>query len=104
MTERVQAILAACGKDFPSAADMSAHLHMSPRSLFRKLAEEKSSYRELLDRQRNQHACWLLQHTSLPVERVAERLGYADASNFSRSFRRWVGVTPREFRRRFANS
>ena len=34
------------------------------------------------------------------LEGIAERLGYADSSNFSRSFRRWSGVTPREFRLR----
>lgn len=99
LTERVQSLLLACTDDFPTAAAMAGQLHLSPRSLFRRLAEEQSSYRELLDRQRSERACWLLQHTSLPVERIAERLGYADASNFSRSFRRWVGVTPREFRR-----
>ena len=100
LTERVRAQLASCGKEFPTAAAMAAQLHMSPRSLFRRLADEQSSYRELLDRQRSEHACWLLQHTSLSVEGIAERLGYADSSNFSRSFRRWSGVTPREFRLR----
>ncbi|HWS26560.1 MAG TPA: AraC family transcriptional regulator ligand-binding domain-containing protein [Xanthomonadales bacterium] len=104
LSERVRMRLASCGQEFPTAAAMAAQLHMSPRSLFRRLADEQSSYRELLDRQRSEHACWLLQHTSLSVERIAERLGYADSSNFSRSFRRWIGVTPREFRRQTGQS
>lgn len=99
LTAQVQSLLLSCGEDFPSAAAMARQLHLSPRSLFRRLAGEQSSYRELLDHQRSERACWLLQNTSLPVERIAERLGYADPSNFSRSFRRWVGLTPREFRR-----
>lgn len=102
LSERVQALLQACGEDFPTAATMARQLHLSPRSLFRRLADEQSSYRELLDRQRSERACWLLQHTSFPVERISERLGYADPSNFSRSFRRWVGMTPSGFRRQHA--
>ncbi len=50
---------------------------------------------------RKQHAelaCWLLLKSDLPVEAIAERLGYEDTSNFSRTFLRWVGVTPRDFR------
>ena len=43
-------------------------------------------------------ACWLLVHTDLSVEAVAERLGYSDTSNFSRTFRRWLGMPPNAFR------
>jgi AraC-like DNA-binding protein len=53
----------------------------------------------LLDHHRNELARGLLESTDLAVERIAERLGYADPSNFSRTFRRWNGVNPREFRR-----
>lgn len=70
----------------------------SPRTLIRRLREEGSSYQQLLDSVREELACWLLIQTDLPVEAIAERVGYADTSNFSRTFRRWLGVTPREFR------
>lgn len=43
-------------------------------------------------------ACGLLQGTDLPVRGVADRLGYADASTFSRAFRRFVGTSPESFR------
>lgn len=99
LSDRVQTLLQNCGEDYPTAATVARLLHLSPRSLFRRLAAEGASHRELVDRQRSERACWLLQHTALPVERIAERLGYADPSNFSRSFRRWVGVTPRDYRR-----
>lgn len=100
LTQQVQALLRCCGERYPGAAELAAQLHLSPRSLFRKLAAEGASYQDLVDLQRREHACWLLDNTTLPVERIAERLGYADTSNFSRSFRRWLGVTPREFRQR----
>ncbi|PKN32436.1 MAG: hypothetical protein CVU61_18020, partial [Deltaproteobacteria bacterium HGW-Deltaproteobacteria-19] len=33
-------------------------------------------------------------HSDASIERIAERLGYRDTSNFSRTFRRWAGTTP----------
>lgn len=99
LTTRVRALLQSCSEQYPTAAAMARQLHLSPRSLFRQLANEDSSYRELVDLQRSERACWLLEHTALAIERIAERLGYADPSNFSRTFKRWKGVSPREFRR-----
>jgi AraC-like DNA-binding protein len=99
LTQRVQSLLQACGEQFPSALQTARQLRVSQRSLFRRLAGESTSFRDLVDRQRSERACWMLTHTDLPIERIAERLGYADPSNFSRSFRRWNGVTPRSFRR-----
>lgn len=98
--ERVRMLLAASPERFPSAAEIAEQLHLSPRSLFRHLAGEGLSLRGLLDAVRSDRARFWLQQTDLPVERIAERLGYADASNFARCFRRWQGSTPAEFRRR----
>lgn len=39
-----------------------------------------------------------LLQTPLPVDAVAAHVGNEDTSNFSRTFRRWVGMTPSEFR------
>lgn len=99
LTTRIRTLLLSHTEQYPTAAEMARQLHLSPRSLFRQLAAENSSYRGLVDLQRSERACWLLEHTGLAVERIAERLGYADPSNFSRTFKRWSGVSPREFRR-----
>ena len=40
----------------------------------------------------------LLTHTDLPVQQVAEQVGYGDVSAFSRRFTRHVGLSPRRFR------
>ena len=48
---------------------------------------------------RRELAAWYLLETSLPVERIAEKLGYQDPSNFSRTFQRWFGTTPLRMRR-----
>ena len=98
LTQRVQSLLQACGEQFPAAQQTARQLGLSPRSLYRRLADESTSFRNLVDAQRSDRACWLLMHTDLPVERIAERLGYADPSNFSRTFKRWKGMTPRTYR------
>ena len=95
---RVQRRLLGCDEHYPSLEQMAALEHVSARTLIRHLADEGMSYQRLLDGVREELACWLLIHTDLSVEAVAEKLGYQDTSNFSRTFRRWLGVTPRDFR------
>jgi AraC-like DNA-binding protein len=77
---------------------VAAELQMSGRTLMRKLKREGSSYQALLDEVRQERALWYLRHTQLSVARVAERLGYVDTSNFSRTFRQWFGTTPTSMR------
>lgn len=83
----------------PELALVAQQLHVSPRTLMRKLKLEGSSYQSLLDANRKDQAIWHLRHSSESVELIAERLGYQDTSNFSRTFRRWCGVSPSEFRK-----
>jgi AraC-like DNA-binding protein len=98
LTQRIQQRLAACQRGYPALEEMAALENVSPRTLIRHLQDEGSSYQQLLDDVRAELACWLLLQTTMSVEAIAERLGYGDTSNFSRTFRRWLGVTPREFR------
>jgi AraC-like DNA-binding protein len=91
------------GRIIDSAGDVrpleaiARELALSTRTLKRKLADEGVSYTALLDERRRLQGCSLLR-TELSVEQIAERLGYSDAANFTRAFRRWTGKTPREFR------
>jgi len=96
---RVRHLLAADTGSWPTAEDIAAQLHLSTRSLFRHLAAEGSSFQTLCDDARIEHARFLLIDTDLPVSAIAERLGYADTSNFARSFRRLSATTPIAFRR-----
>jgi AraC-like DNA-binding protein len=84
----------------PELALVASRLHVSPRTLMRKLKQEGSSYQTLLDARRKDQAIWHLRYSTDSVELIAERLGYQDTSNFSRTFRRWCGVSPSEFRKR----
>lgn len=83
---------------FPSCEAMASELHMSARTLMRRLKQHGTSYQGLLDEVRKEQAQWYLQHTTYPVESIAVRLGYQDPTNFSRTFRRWFGVSPSAFR------
>jgi AraC-like DNA-binding protein len=83
---------------YPSVYAMAQELNMSPRTLLRKLKQEGVSYQRLLDEARKEVAEWYLLRTRMPIETIAERLGYVDASNFSRTFRRWFGKPPGKFR------
>jgi AraC-like DNA-binding protein len=78
----------------------AAALHMSRRTLSRRLAEEKTSFRELLDEVRSEFARALLMDRSLSVADVAFFLNYSEPAAFHRSFRRWTGQTPSEYRAR----
>lgn len=83
---------------YPSLDDVATLFAMSRRTLIRKLKLEGTSYQELLDGVRQELAAWYLLETTITVEQIAERLGYQDTSNFSRTFRRWYGMTPHAMR------
>lgn len=96
--------LAACDSHYPSAVQMAASLKMSPRSFQRLLSTEGLRWRGLVDEARAERALILLRDTRLSVEQIALRLGYADASNFSRCLRRWYGCSASELRRDSGNA
>jgi AraC-like DNA-binding protein len=73
-------------------------LTVGQRTLSRRLAAEGTSFREILDDVRRESACALLQDRTLSVGDVAFFLHYSEPSAFHRTFRRWTGRTPSDFR------
>lgn len=91
----------------PSIDDIARDLHMSARSLQRKLQETGSSYQRVLDDARHQMARYYLGNSVLELNETAYLLGYEDSNSFTRAFRAWEGVPPgawRESRREAAAS
>jgi AraC-like DNA-binding protein len=80
--------------------DVARQLNISTRTLRRRLEEEGTTFRALLDEVREALAEELLAAGAVPVEDVATRLGYAEASSFIHAFKRWKGVTPTAFAQR----
>ncbi|HYQ70848.1 MAG TPA: AraC family transcriptional regulator, partial [Gammaproteobacteria bacterium] len=78
--------------------DIARQLHLHERTLNRRLQEEGTSFRELLDATRYEMARQLLAESTMPIARIAMTLDYTDASAFSRAFKRWSGTTPAQWR------
>ena len=76
----------------------AAALAVSRRTLTRRLAEERASFRHILDEVRCELARALLQDRSLSIGDIAFFLQYSEPAAFHRSFRRWTGLTPHAFR------
>jgi len=100
LVARVEQLLAAAG-DAGLTLDAAAQaLHVSRRTLNRRLAESGTSYRRLHERHLRDAAERLLADPSLAIAEVAWRLGYEDPSNFGRACRRWFSASPLEVRTR----
>lgn len=99
LTARVRMVLMA-GKDrLPTLDEVADTLHVSTRTLKRRLQEEGRNFRALMDHVLCERSMQMLQEEGLSVSEVAFRLGYNDVSNFSRAFRRWTGQSPSDFRK-----
>jgi AraC-like DNA-binding protein len=82
----------------PTLAAIAKLLEVSDRSLRRQLREKGISFRGLLDELRMQIAMKYLRTTRLANEDIALALGFSDATNFRRAFRRWTNKSPSEIR------
>lgn len=81
-----------------SVDKVAASLHQSIRTVQRRLADSGLTWQELLDSTREQLACGYLRDRGLSLAEIALLLGYSEQSAFTRSFKRWTGLTPRAFR------
>lgn len=93
----VRDLIVARLRDVPSAGEVATTLNLSERTLRRRLAAEDTSVRTLVDEVRATLAAEFLTSGSLTVAEIADRLGYAEMSSFSQAFRRWHGVSARQF-------
>ncbi len=81
-----------------SFASVAKHLNMSARTLRRKLGEESTSFRQVLDELRLEMAVRYLRDTNLTVDEIGYALGFSESANFRHAFRRWTKAAPQEFR------
>jgi AraC-like DNA-binding protein len=77
---------------------LARELHMSVRTLQRRLGEEGTSFAALVDAVRQDLARELVRRGELPLVQVAARVGFAEFATFSRAFKRWTGVAPGVYR------
>jgi len=84
----------------PRIDALAAHLHMSERTLRRRLGEEGTTFKRILDEVRRELAIGYVQERLLSTGEIAFLLRYSEPSAFQRAFKRWTKLTPSEFRGR----
>jgi len=82
----------------PGIDDVAHRLHVSTRTLKRRLAERGTTFSDIAENVRHNEALVLLGDPRLAIDDVAAKLGYSDTANFARAFRRWTGTTPGAYR------
>jgi AraC-like DNA-binding protein len=96
---RVRDLLRETLPDTLTINDAATRLHMSARTLHRRLEEEGSGFRAIKDALRRDLALSRVTKTHQPIAHIAADLGYADPSAFYRAFVAWTGMAPDRYRR-----
>lgn len=94
LSTRIHRILLERRGAFPSLAVTARLLHMTQRTLHRRLLDEGTNYREILEEVRHRLSLEYLRAGRLSIQEIAYHLGYSDVANFRRAFKRWEGVAP----------
>ena len=79
-------------------ADIAERLHMSERTLKRRLKESGTSFKEILANTRRELGEKYIQDSSLSLTEIAYMLGFSDSSSLSRAYKGWTGKSPSEYR------
>ncbi|MFZ4539201.1 AraC family transcriptional regulator [Propionivibrio sp.] len=104
MVLRVRNCLRDALPDAMPLAEVARTLHLSPRTLHRRLEDEGSSFQAIKDALRRDLAISRLDKTKQPLAQIAADLGFADPSAFYRAFVSWTGMAPAHYRRRLKSS
>jgi AraC-like DNA-binding protein len=95
--EYVEMVLRSADGEQVTLEDLARRLNISARTIDRHLKAENVGFRELSEKVRFDLACEMMRIPGATVGQVALKLGFSDTANFSRAFRRVVGVTPTEY-------
>jgi len=82
----------------PEIGTVARKLAVSARNLQNRLREEGTTYQKLADEIRKEKAVGFLENDNIPISEIGFLLGYAEQSVFTRAFKRWVGLTPGQYR------
>jgi AraC-like DNA-binding protein len=82
----------------PDMETVARDLGMSVRSLRRRLKEEGVAYKAILEEAFGMVATRLLSDTSRSIQETAHAMGFSDPTAFHRAFKRWTGMTPKQYR------
>lgn len=95
---RIYKIVKSDPAEVPPMDALAARLKVSARTLRRQLSDEGTTYENIVDIIRASTACEHLRAGAMSIEAIGGMVGFGDTANFRRAFRRWTGMSPREFR------
>ena len=98
VTTRIRQLLSEDLQEPPSFEALTGMLNMSARTLRRRLEKEGTSYQRIKDNTRRDAAISLLSRTRRSIADIAIEVGFSDPSAFHRSFKKWTGLAPGEYR------
>jgi len=102
LIQDVKRLLAASfHKGTPGLKGIAKELGMSQRTLQRRLSEYGVSHQGLLDEVRRDLSRHYLLESEMALGEVAYLLGFSEVSAFHRAFKRWTGLTPKDYRRKY---
>ncbi|WP_028025517.1 AraC family transcriptional regulator [Enterovibrio calviensis] len=88
----------------PSQADVAKHLGYSLRNLQRKLSEQGTCYKDILDNTRKRITLNYIRQPHMSISEIGYLVGFSNVANFNRAFRRWEGCAPGEYRANYLST
>ncbi|MEZ8142427.1 AraC family transcriptional regulator [Enterovibrio norvegicus FF-33] len=88
----------------PSQADVAKQLGLSLRNLQRKLSEQGTCYKEILDNTRKRLTLSYIKQPHMSISEIGYLVGFSNVANFNRAFRRWEGCAPGEYRHNYLST
>jgi AraC-like DNA-binding protein len=98
LASEIRDLLLTDARYYPDAELVARALHMTSRTLRKKLALKHTSFQRILDDVRARRAKEKLANTRMKVEEIAWDCDFADVPSFRRAFKKWTGLTPVEYR------
>lgn len=103
--QQVKTILANdIGAEFPNAPQVASRLNVSVTTLHRRLSREGASFQSIKDEARMEAAIHYLADPAISTSAIAELVGFENPSTFFRSFKKWTGLPPGEYRKRLSEN
>lgn len=105
LSRKIEQILISSGpENLPTASEVATQLNMSPRTLHRRLTAEDTSFQQLKDSLRREVAVHYIQRDELTIDAIAAVMGFQDNSAFYRSFKKWTGTSPGQYRQQLQSA
>ncbi|NIB43025.1 AraC family transcriptional regulator [Pseudomaricurvus alkylphenolicus] len=99
-TERVMQILEqSSNPHLTTLEDVAEQLHMTSRTLRRKLTAEGSRFQQMKDDLRRDQAIYWLSQDNVSINEAGERVGYTETASFIRAFKSWTGMSPGQYKK-----